>query len=1147
MRAFDPLGPLPRGRCAIEASAGTGKTFTLVNLALRYLAETDVSISELLLVTYTRAAAAELEERLRDRLREVHRLLSTGSGETGDDETVLHLAGLDRAVVTERMRVALADFDTARISTIHGFCQKALASLGSEGPVDPDLRVGQVTGELVSEVVNDLVARAAAGLDEHVPEGLVADLRLGDMAESVLAVISSPGLVIRPRTEGDGAGEVARAQAHLVAEASAEVLRRRQAAGVLDFDDLLVRTLQAVRAPDGRAREILRRQTRVALVDEFQDTDPVQWEIFSRLFPPEEAQRSLVLVGDPKQSIYRFRGADVETFVAATRAPDTDRFSLDVNWRSDAALLEALGMVFEGGGFGRHIAFTPVRASPDGRNRRATDLSGAELAPLVIHRLHRRQVPDAEDGIRTPQAERAVFADLGRVLSHTLSSTLLPEAEMRPIRPGDVAVLVKSHSDAALALEALTAVSIPAVVQRGGRVTESAAAGQWYRLLSALERPADTARVRAVAAGWFGGLSLREVAELTQEQLLGFRSRLVHWGEILRESGFAVFAQRVWSDSDVLANVLAEPDGERDITDLEHLAELMHERTRGRAVGPAAAASVYEDLLAESADGAPELYERRMSSGSDAVQIMTIHAAKGLEFPVVACPTMWRRSAHSFDGRYHDPDTGEPCLDVFRDKAAAVAWPDRKTAEARARAGRTEQMAEGLRLAYVALTRARHQVLLWWPDVAKAHSEAALGRLLFARPPVTERTPDLAEIDIPAVEFEVLDEVLDELRSRGNGLISVTPTERVGGPSRVVFEPGAENSAGTLEVARFGRPLDQTSRRWSFTSMARTVTWDHRPVDSPPLDDDPSLGDAGAGDEFLSATGAVPTVEPESSERDEGRDETVDDGRRVLLQEGGGTGFGTLVHSVLEHLDFGVADLAGEIARIVADQGGSEVDLGEPLAATVRTPLGSDFGGVALADIDRTDRLDELEFELPLGTGGGRATVASIGQVISAHLDHDDPLRPWAEALGSGVTAETLDLAGYLTGSIDLVLRIPGAGAARYVVADYKTNRLGPGGEPLRLSAYHPDRLPRAMADHHYPLQALLYQVALHRYLRWRLADYDPRRDLGGVAYLFVRGMVGPEAVLSDGRVHGVFSWHPPVELVTELSAHLDGRTPDRG
>jgi exodeoxyribonuclease V beta subunit len=210
------------------------------------------------------------------------------------------------------------------------------------------------------------------------------------------------------------------------------------------------------------------------------------------------------------------------------------------------------------------------------------------------------------------------------------------------------------------------------------------------------------------------------------------------------------------------------------------------------------------------------------------------------------------------------------------------------------------------------------------------------------------------------------------------------------------------------------------------------------------------------------------------------------------------------------------------------------------LRATIESPLGPLFHGRSLRDFPRRDRLDEVSFELHLADKGRAATDRDLGNLILEHLPGDDPLRPWARRLASGLF--TVELAGHLTGSIDLVLRVPIPDApARFVVVDYKTNVLAEPGRLPQSSDYNPDRLPAAMAEHHYPLQALLYSVALHRYLRWRVPDYEPARHLGGAAYLFVRGMTGRTTPVSDGNPHGVFSWQVPSPLVSALSDLLDG------
>jgi exodeoxyribonuclease V beta subunit len=257
-----------------------------------------------------------------------------------------------------------------------------------------------------------------------------------------------------------------------------------------------------------------------------------------------------------------------------------------------------------------------------------------------------------------------------------------------------------------------------------------------------------------------------------------------------------------------------------------------------------------------------------------------------------------------------------------------------------------------------------------------------------------------------------------------------------------------------------------------------------------------------------------------------------------------GVAFGTFVHAVLEATDFAAGDLDAELALAVAGASARRpLDLGDPsviaagLRAAIETPLGPMVDGVRLRDIARRDRLDELEFELPLAGGDeptGRLTLRAIADVLRTHLPPGDPMAVYAARLEDPALRPRVR--GFLTGSIDLVLRLEGP---RFAIADYKTNWLGPADEPLTLDHYRPEALAAEMSRAHYELQALLYTVALHRYLRWRLPGYDPDRNLAGVVYLFLRGMAG-----EPGR--GVFAWRPPGSLVTALSDVLAGGADER-
>jgi exodeoxyribonuclease V beta subunit len=264
----------------------------------------------------------------------------------------------------------------------------------------------------------------------------------------------------------------------------------------------------------------------------------------------------------------------------------------------------------------------------------------------------------------------------------------------------------------------------------------------------------------------------------------------------------------------------------------------------------------------------------------------------------------------------------------------------------------------------------------------------------------------------------------------------------------------------------------------------------------------------------------------------------------ALADMPGGTRIGTLVHEVFEAVDFAAEELGEEVAaRLDERLARRTLDVGDRdavvagLTAALETPLGGALGGVRLRDIARADRVDEMAFELPLAGGEvpiGALTPGAIAAALRRHLPADDPLHRYAARLETGELRSRLH--GYLTGSLDLVLRVPGpdGGRPRYAIADYKTNRLGDYTRPLTAWDHRPAALETAMADSHYFLQGLLYAVALHRFLRWRLPDYDAGRDLAGVFYLFVRGMTGGD------EPGGVVAFKPPGALLDELSDVLD-------
>ncbi len=355
--------------------------------------------------------------------------------------------------------------------------------------------------------------------------------------------------------------------------------------------------------------------------------------------------------------------------------------------------------------------------------------------------------------------------------------------------------------------------------------------------------------------------------------------------------------------------------------------------------------------------------------------------------------------------------------------------------------------------------------------------------------------------------------------------------ERVGPPSALRWQPDARD-APSLEAARFDRTLDTEWRRASYSSITRALH--DQPAIGSELEPELELTD----DEEVVAP-PLPTAAVGSA------DATMRSVPLGLAGMPGGTLVGTLVHSVLERTEFDASDLPAEVTGNLEEElAWHRVDLGDSdavvsgLCAAVASPLGALVDDVRLRDVARRDRLDELAFEIPLVGGDDPAStlrVDAVADVLEDHLPADDPVARYADRLRDPALGGVLR--GYLTGSLDLVFRLPGD---RFALADYKTNRLAGPDETLTAWHYRPAALQAEMAAAHYPLQAVLYSVALHRYLRWRLPGYEPGKHLAGVLYLFVRGMSTPEPVRFGEDPCGVWSWRPPGALVESLSALFD-------
>jgi len=1114
---FDICGPLPTGTTVLEASAGTGKTFTIAALATRYVAEGHADLGELMLVTFGRAATQELRERVRERLVTAERgLADVDAARAGDDDLLGLLARGDDADVAlrrKRLATALADFDAATIATTHAFCQQMLVGLGIAGDFEPDAVFVEDVDDIITEVVDDLYLRKWGRPESGSP--LLTYTAARSLARTV---VGDRHAVIQPHNAEPGSDAASRVR---FAEAvRAEVDARKRQRRLRDYDDLLTRLRDALHDPvrGQAAQSRVRSRYSVVLVDEFQDTDPVQWQILHTAF---HGHTTLVLIGDPKQAIYAFRGGDVVTYLQARRSASGEA-TLACNWRSDEALLDGLGHVFSQAALGDPgIVVRPVESAHPSRR-----LIGAPVdAPVRLRLLTRVTLGSKPKAL--PQVGRvraAVARDVAAELVRLLDSgpQLHLDAETRPVAPGDVAVLVHTNDQATLVHEALRNAGVPAVLTGAVDVFGTAMAREWLVLLQALEQPHRATRARTAALGCFVGWDAERLAAADEQAMEELGPLLGDWATVLERRGVPALLEVVTEAGRLLARLLATPDGERRLTDLRHIGEALHAAAVAEQLGTSA---LVEWLQRRIRDAGPEVEERsrRLESDAEAVQVVTVHRSKGLEFPIVFVPFGWDRwvAEHPDHPRFHTAD-GVRSLDI-----GGKEGPDY---DAHCAAHSDEQAGESLRLLYVALTRAQCQVVTWWAPSRNTPS-SPLQRLLLGDFDPGNEPAD--KIDVPS--DDAVRERLLEMASRSAGTVSVAEVTLPEGAVR--WRPPARTPPA-LQVAVFDRALDNAWRRTSYSALTAAAYATHGVgVASEP--EEPGLADEPAALDVPEASAA--------------RAEAL---AAVLSPMAGlpsGTGFGIVVHSVLEQVDTSAPDLAaelGERSREVLASRLSAPYTADELAAAVlpamETPLGPLAAGVRLRDIAPGDRLAEMDFELPLAGGDDpvdtAVTLAAVADLLRRRLPADDTFAAYPDRL-TGPGVEHQRLRGYLTGSIDAVLRLrDGDGEPRYLVADYKTNWIGAGAdEPLTAWHYRPEAMAEAMVAAHYPLQLLLYLVALHRYLRWRQPGYDPGRHLGGGLYLFLRGMCGPATPLVDGEPCGVFGWVPPVGLVDELSTLLAG------
>jgi exodeoxyribonuclease V beta subunit len=878
---------------------------------------------------------------------------------------------------------------------------------------------------------------------------------------------------------------------HLKAEAirrlPGDLADRKRRRNLQSFDDLLLDLHAALAKPTGRhLAERLRDRYRAALIDEFQDTDPVQYGVFQALFGGKD--RILFLIGDPKQAIYSFRGADLFAYIRASRHV-TRRYTLTENWRSEPDLVAATNAFFAGAEnpfLYKDIDFHEATAgsvpdrpllTEDGRRDPPLTLWFFGGSPLTAAGASGSKDRTKELITRSLAAEISRLLRLGRAGRVRIGEKDLAE--------GDVAVLVRDRYEAREVRESLGNLGIPAVIHSAENVFDSPEAAELEQVLAAAGEPGREGFLKAALATdmlGLGGAELEE--ELGTERLWEGRvARFRGYGELWERSGFMPLFRQLLRDEGIRERLLSFPDGERRLTNLLHLAELLHGEAAARRLGPTGLRKWLSRQRSERdrPEGTrPEEQELRLERDAEAVRIVTIHKSKGLQYPVVFCPFLWggSRLRKQKTWLYHDPDDGwRPLLVLDPERAGNLPLALR------------EEMAEGIRLLYVALTRAKHRCHVAWGPFKEAET-SALARVLHFSTEDPEDVCTAAAEHVGSLDDEGLrgDLLALAVRSRGTVALSDPPA-----PEGAVPVPPAEPT-GHLRLRDFAGTVPRDWRVASFSWLtAEAAEPGGFPAEA--AEDRPDRD---------GSAGVAPAVEPAG-----------------IFAFPRGARAGNFFHDLLEHLDFTATDPDTTDARIAEtlrrhgfgpEWGGVVRDMvGKILASSVA----AEESAASFSRVPVTDRLNELEFHCPLQS----LTPGKLGNLL-AGLPGVPPSVP--ERLGR---LRFDPVRGFLKGYMDLVFRSGG----RFWLVDWKSNFLGG-----RVEDYGPERLAEAMADELYVLQYHLYVIALDRWLARRVPGYDYETHFGGVCYVFLRG-VDP----GSGPDYGMYRARPVPETVRSLAGGL--------
>jgi len=867
--------------------------------------------------------------------------------------------------------------------------------------------------------------------------------------------------------------------------ANAELTERKIKKNICFFEDLLIQVQNALEGGRGRAlADAVGEKYKAALVDEFQDTDNVQYDIFTTLFSSKD--HLLFMIGDPKQAIYGFRGADIFSYLQASRNA-ASKFTLTKNWRSDPNLITAVNAIFSN--VERSFVYDEIPfekgspGEPESVNHKNSE------APLIMWVVNWKDIYEEEKIINKTDALPYIAAAVAEEIRELISPGPMPVARE------DIAVLVRTNRQARIIKHYLSAKGIPSVLHSTGNIFDSQEAMEMEVILTAISEPGNIAYLKAALVMDSMGVKGEQLVTADQNPAW-WDLQLTHFQEyhhLWKHDGF-IRMFRCFSENEHLKeHLLVFRDGERRLTNILHLAEILHQVSIEKNLG----ITGLTKWLAQQRDpSSPRLEEHqlRLESDEHAVKIVTIHKSKGLEYPVVFCPYAWESFKIKADEViYHDVDEElQLTLDLGSDSRKQHLI-----------LAQNERLAENLRLLYVALTRAKRRCYLVWGQINTAQTSAMA--YLFHGSDIAagqnrsseDILASLKERVTAKTEAEVLAD-LDILARKSKGTISVMSPPR---SSDQIYSLLPEQKESML-CRNFQGYIDHT---WRISSYSALVSARTRDVDLPDHD------------VYRTAIGRMLDLRPDDS----GPHERL--GFSDIFSFPKGSRAGIFFHDIFEHINF-AATSQDDLNHLVAQKlqtYGFEKKWQQTICTAVTNvlnmPLPPGRNDFTLTNIASSNRINEMEFYFPMNpvTPETLQKVFNDAGGIESAPDYHGQL----EKLVFSPTA------GFMKGFIDLVFQHDG----KFYLVDWKSNYLGPS-----VESYNPASLAESMKENLYTLQYHLYTLALYQLLRLRMPAFDYETDFGGVFYIFIRGVGDPRDPHS-----GVFQDFPRLALINRLGEAL--------